>query len=188
MEQLFVASLSEWKIWLQEHSDSSQGVWLVFYKKQNGKSSMTYEEAVEEALCFGWIDSIIRKIDEESYVRKFSPRKDDSKWSALNKKRVEKLTREKRMTVAGIEKVEFAKQNGQWDQPDQPRIQFEMPAEFQAALDLYPKARDFFTTLTKTDQKQFITWIASAKRSETCEKRIKESIELLEKGQKLGLR
>jgi uncharacterized protein YdeI (YjbR/CyaY-like superfamily) len=188
MEQLFVASLSEWKIWLQEHSDSSQGVWLVFYKKQNGKSSMTYEEAVEEALCFGWIDSIIRKIDEESYVRKFSPRKDDSKWSALNKKRVEKLTREKRMTDAGLAKVEIAKQNGQWDQPDQPRIQFEMPTEFQKGLESNQKAQKFFNTLTKTDKNQFITWIATAKRPETREKRIKEAIELLEKGQKLGLR
>jgi len=146
------------------------------------------EESIEEALCFGWIDSIIRKIDEQSHARKFTPRNDDSKWSDVNKKRVEKLTLEKRMTSAGRAKIEIAKQNGQWDKPDQPRIQFEMPAEFQAALEQHPNAKKFFNTLTKTDRKQYITWITTAKRPETREKRIIESIELLEKGQKLGLR
>jgi uncharacterized protein YdeI (YjbR/CyaY-like superfamily) len=188
MEELYFESLDEWRSWLQENHHLSKGIWLVFYKKESGKPSMKYEESIEEALCYGWIDSIIRKIDEESHVRKFTPRKDDSKWSDLNKKRVEKLIREERMTAAGMAKVEIAKQNGQWDQTDQPRIQFEIPSEFQAALEQHSKAQEFFNTLIKTDQKQYITWIASAKRPETREKRIKEAIELLEKGQKLGLR
>jgi len=127
-------------------------------------------------------------VDEESYLRKFTPRKDDSKWSDLNKSRVEKMIREKRMTAIGMVKVEFAKQNGTWDKPDQPRIQFEMPEEFQQGLENNPKTQEFFNTLTKTDRNQYITWIASAKRSETREKRIKESLDLLAAGQKLGLR
>ncbi|MDO9084887.1 MAG: YdeI/OmpD-associated family protein [Anaerolineaceae bacterium] len=188
MEELYLDTLIDWRAWLQENHRSSIGIWLVFYKKESGKPSLNYEDSIEEALCYGWIDSIIRKINGESYTRKFSPRKDNSNWSDLNKKRVKKLIDEGRMTDIGMAKIEIAKQNGQWYQPDQPRIQFKMPAEFQAALDLYPKARDFFTTLSKTDQKQFITWIASAKRLETQEKRIKEAIGLLEKSQKLGLR
>jgi uncharacterized protein YdeI (YjbR/CyaY-like superfamily) len=188
MEELYFESLSGWHAWLQVNHNSSKGIWLVFFKKESGKSSLQYEESVEEALCFGWIDSVIRKIDEESYVRKFTPRNDASKWSELNKKRVEKLIHEKRMTDAGMVKIMIAKQNGNWDTPDKPRIQFEMPTEFQKGLESNQKAQKFFNTLTKTDKNQFITWIATAKRPETREKRIKEAIELLEKGQKLGLR
>ena len=112
MQQLYVKSLAEWKSWLEENRDSSPGVWLVFYKKESGQPSLTYEDAIEEALCHGWIDSIIKKIDDERYLRKFTPRKDDSKWSELNKKRVEKMIREKRMTSAGMAKIEVARQSG----------------------------------------------------------------------------
>ncbi len=188
MEQLYVKTLTEWKSWLEEHRESSPGIWLVFYKKESGKPSLTYEDAIEEALCHGWIDSIIKKIDDESYLRKFTPRKDDSNWSDLNKKRVEKMIREKRMTSAGMAKVAIAKQTGIWDEPDQPRPQFVMHEEFQAALDQHPKAREFFNSLNKADRQQYIYWVASAKREETRQKRIKESLELLKKGHRLGLK
>jgi uncharacterized protein YdeI (YjbR/CyaY-like superfamily) len=188
MEELYFESLSGWHAWLQVNHNSSKGIWLVFFKKESGKSSLQYEESVEEALCFGWIDSVIRKIDEESYVRKFTPRNDASKWSELNKKRVEKLIKEGRMTEIGMAKIEIAKQNCEWDKQDSPRRQFEMPEEFKIALEKNKKAREFFNTLTKTDQKQFITWVATAKRAETREKRIKESLEILGKSQKLGIR
>lgn len=188
MEQLYVESLTDWRTWLQEHRESSSGVWLVFYRKESGKPSLTYEDAIEEALCHGWIDSIIKKVDEECYLRKFTPRKDDSKWSDLNKKRVDKMIREKRMTSAGMAMVEIAKQNGIWDKPDQPRPQFVMHEEFQAALDHHPAAKEFFNTLNKADRQQYIYWVASAKREETRQKRIKESLELLQKGQRLGLK
>ncbi len=188
MEQLYVESLPAWKSWLEEHRETSPGVWLIFYKKESGVATLTYEDAIEEALCHGWIDSIIKKRDEVSHLRKFTPRKDDSNWSDLNKSRVEKMIREQRMTAYGAAKIETAKQNGRWNQTNAPRIQFEMPDEFQLALDNNPTARQFFDSLTKTDRKQFIIWIASAKRPETREKRIRESLELLEKGQKLGLR
>ena len=188
MEHLYVKTRTEWKSWLEENRDSSPGVWLVFYKKESGQPSLTYEDAIEEALCHGWIDSIIKKIDDESYLRKFTPRKDDSKWSDLNKKRVEKMIRQNRMTSAGMAKVTIAKQTGIWDQPEQPRPQFVMHEEFQAALDQNPKALEFFNSLNKADRQQYIYWVASAKREETRQNRIKESLELLEKNQKLGLR
>lgn len=188
MEQLYVDNLVAWRSWLQENQASSTGVWLVFFKKESGKPSLAYEEAVEEALCHGWIDSIIKKIDEESYLRKFTPRKDDSKWSESNKKRVEKMILEKRMTEYGMAKVEIAKKNGIWDKPEEPRPQFVMHEEFQTALNQNPKALKFLNSLNKADRQQYIYWVASAKREETREKRIKESLELLLKGQKLGLK
>ncbi|MBE0688193.1 MAG: YdeI/OmpD-associated family protein [Anaerolineaceae bacterium] len=188
MKQLYVETLAAWRSWLKKNHDLSQSVWLVFYKKETGKPSLSYQEAVEEALCYGWIDSIIKKIDDESYLRKFTPRKDDSKWSTLNKKRVEKMMREKRMTQYGLAKVEIAKQNGVWDKPEELRPQFVMHEDFQAALDQHPKALEFFNSLNKADRQQYIYWVASAKREETRQKRIKESLELLQKGQGLGLK
>ncbi len=188
MEEIYCESLSVWRDWLEKNHACSKGIWLVFYKKESGKPTLDYEESVEEALCFGWIDSIIKKIDEVSYVRKFTPRNDRSPWSQTNKKRVEKLIREMRMTAAGWAKVQIAQQNGEWDKPPQPRIQFEMPEELQEALIQNSHAQKFFASLTRTDQKQFITWIAVAKRPETRQKRVHEVVELLEKGQKLGLK
>jgi uncharacterized protein YdeI (YjbR/CyaY-like superfamily) len=188
MEELYFESFFDWRAWLQDNHHSSKGVWLVFYKKESGKPSMTYEEAIEEALCHGWIDSIIKKVNEECYLRKFTPRNNASKWSDLNKQRVKKLIHENRMTDYGLAKVEIAKQNGIWDEPDQPRPQFVMDDEFQTALDHHPKALEFFNTLHKADRQQYIYWVASAKREETRQKRIKESLELLQKGQKLGLK
>jgi len=188
MEQLYVENIAAWKSWLEEHHDSSNGVWLVFYKKESGKPSLTYEETVEEALCHGWIDSIIKKIDDESYLRKFTPRKDDSKWSTLNKKRVEKMIREKRMTPSGLGKVEYAKRNGIWDKPEDPRLEYVMHEDFQSALDRNPQALEYFNNLNKLYRRQFVYWVATAKRDETRKRRIKESIELLEKKQRLGIK
>ena len=187
MEQLYVENLAAWRSWLQVNHDSTQGIWLVYYKKESGKPSLSYEESVEEAVCHGWIDSIIKKIDDESYMRKFTPRKDDSKWSDSNKKRVTKMIRENRMTEYGMAKVEIAKKNGIWDKPET-RPHFVMHEDFQAELDRNPKVLEFFNTLNKADKQQFIYWVASAKREGTREKRIKESLDLLRKGQKLGLK
>jgi uncharacterized protein YdeI (YjbR/CyaY-like superfamily) len=179
---------AEWREWLQNNHNKSTGVWLVFHKKESGLPSIDYEDAVNEALCFGWIDSIIKKIDEEQYARKFTPRKDNSKWSTSNKVRIEKLTNSGQMTEIGLVKIEAAKKNGQWDKTYQPRPQIEMPPEFEDSLAKNEQARKFFLKLKPTFQKQFILWIITAKRPETKDKRIKESIELLENGQQLGLR
>ena len=188
MKQLYFKTSDAWRTWLQNNHDQTNGVWLIFFKKDTEKPSILYEAAVEEALCFGWIDSIIKKIDDEKYARKFTPRKDSSKWSNLNKRRVEKLIAEKRMTTIGLAKVEIAKRNGQWEKPDRPQIQDEPPAEFKLALDQHRKAKENFEQLAPSYQKQYIGWIAVAKRPQTRKRRIKEAIELLEKGEKLGLR
>ncbi len=188
MKQLYLKTAYEWREWLHNNHDKETEVWLIFFKKETGEPSIEYESAVEEALCFGWIDSIIKKIDDEKYARKFTPRKDSSKWSELNKKRVARLIENNRMTEIGMAKIESAKSNGQWDKPDRPNIQFEIPKEFQVALDQNRKAKENYEQLAPTYQKQYIGWIVVAKRQETKEKRIKESIELLEKGKKLGLK
>ena len=186
--QLYFKTSDEWRQWLKSHHDKENEVWLIFYKKGTGKPSMEYEASVEEALCFGWIDSIIKKINDEIYVRKFTPRKDNSLWSELNKERAARLIRSKRMTEIGLAKIERAKRNGQWDKPDRPEIPWDMPGEFRRALDQNKKAKTFFNQLAPTYQKHFMGWIQVAKRPETREKRIRECIGLLEKGQKLGLK
>ncbi|MDP6444487.1 MAG: YdeI/OmpD-associated family protein [Pirellulaceae bacterium] len=189
MKQISVETRTEWRNWLAENHDQvKDGIWLVFYKKKSGRLSMNYEESVEEALCFGWIDSIIKKIDDVKYCRKFTPRKDDSMWSNTNKKRVEKVIKEGKMTDFGLAKVEAAKSSGQWEIDPTPTIDLEAPHELLDALARNKRARDFFESLAPTYQKQFIGWIVTAKRSETKARRIKESVDLLAKGQKLGLK
>lgn len=161
---------------------------MVFFKKETRKPSIEYESAVEEALCFGWIDSVIKKIDASKYARKFTPRKDKSNWSELNKRRAEKMIREGRMTKFGLAKIELAKKSGNWDKEEMNDISFALPPEFKKALARNKKAKEHFEKLAPTYQKHYIVWIAVAKRKETRAKRIKESIALLEKGKKLGLK
>ncbi len=188
MKQLYLKTTNEWREWLQNNHDKETEIWLIFFKKESGEPSIEYESAVEEAICFGWIDSIIKKIDDAKYARKFTPRKDNSRWSELNKKRVARLIENNRMTDIGMVKIEKAKCNGQWDKPERLNIQFDIPKIFQAALDQNRKAKENYEQLAPTYQKQYIGWIVIAKRQETKEKRVKESIELLEKGKKSGLK
>jgi len=189
MNTVEVKNRAEWRAWLADHHDKEAEIWLVYYKKKTGIKSIDYESSVEEALCFGWVDSLIRKIDERKYARKFTPRKDDSKWSLSNKKRVMKLIDQGLMTEFGLEKVEAAKESGHWEEPGQrPELSYEMHPEFERALEENEQARETFEDLAPTYQKQYLGWIEVAKRPETREKRIKQSIRLLEKGEKLGLK
>jgi uncharacterized protein YdeI (YjbR/CyaY-like superfamily) len=188
MKQICVKNREEWRSWLSQHHDKSNGVWLVFYKKHTGKSTLEYDEAVEEALCFGWIDSIIKKVDDEKFLRKITPRKSKSRWSELNKKRVTKLKKQGLMTEAGIGKVKQAKASGLWNKPDRPQISLDIPKELKRALAKNRKAHNFFDQLAPSYQKQFIGWIAVAKRQETKDRRVRESITLLEQGNKLGIK
>jgi len=188
VNNLYFQNIEDWRSWLAQNHHKSAGVWLVFYKKEFGKPTLEYEEAVEEALCFGWIDSIIKNVDEQQYLRKFTPRKPESKWSELNKKRVQKMIELGRMTKAGAAKIEAAKKSGWWDKPDRPQISIRMPEEFRLALEEQKTAKTFFDQLAPTYQKQYILWIQMAKRTETRERRIKEALILLAKGEKLGLK
>jgi uncharacterized protein YdeI (YjbR/CyaY-like superfamily) len=188
MKQLYVTDREQWRNWLTEHHAVVNGVWLIFYKKETLKPTICYEDAVEEALCFGWIDSIIKKIDDKKYARKFTPRKDKSKWSALNKKRVNKMIKEGRMTDVGLAKIKAAKKSGLWEKDGRPRISFEVPPEFAKVLAKNKEARENFDKLAPSYRRQYIGWIAVAKRAETKKRRIKESIALLKKGKKLGMK
>ncbi len=188
MKEVYVQNREESRNWLSQHHDKSNGIWLVFYKKHTGRPTLKYDEAVEEALCFGWIDSIIKKVDDEKYVRKLTPRKANSRWSEPNKKRVTKLQKQGLMTQVGIKRVKEAKVSGRWGKPNRPQISFEIPKELERALLKSRKAKRFFDQLAPSYQKQFIGWITIAKRHETKERRVRESIVLLERGEKLGMK
>jgi uncharacterized protein YdeI (YjbR/CyaY-like superfamily) len=188
MNQLLFKTVEEWRKWLRQNHRKVDGVWLVFYKKGAGEQSLDYGSALDEALCYGWIDSIIKKIDDTKYARKFTPRNEVSKWSEINKKRVESLIKNGRMTEAGLAIVKAAKANGCWDKSDRPPTVTEVPVELEMALKKSKKAREYFNKLAPSHQKRYIMWIAMAKRQETRERRIKEAIALLEKGEKLGLK
>ena len=188
MKKLYVPNRDKWREWLGRHYATESGVWLIFYKKGTSKPTIDYEAAVEEALCFGWIDSIIKKIDDEKYARKFTPRKDKSYWSELNKKRAKKVIKEGRMTDAGLAKIDAAKKNGLWDQAGRPNMLLDMPLEFTQALDKNKKAKENFEKLAPSYRKHYIGWIKTAKREETKKKRIRESMMLLAKGKRLGLK
>ena len=189
MKKICVKDRIEWRNWLSANHDKEAEVWLIYYKEKTGKPSVEYEASVEEALCFGWVDSIIKKLDETKYARKFTPRKADSVWSESNKKRAAKMIKAGLMTEPGMRKVQAAKRSGRWDKPVQkPELTFAMPPEFREALAKNKAAKENFDKLAPTYRKPFIGWIEIAKRPETREKRIKESIRLLEKGEKLGLK
>ena len=188
MKEVYLTTRAEWRKWLAQNHNKESGIWLVFYKKHTRIPALEYDAAVEEALCFGWIDSIIRKLDEDRYARKMTPRKPDSRWSELNKKRVKKLMRQGLMMESGLAKIEGAKKSGLWQQSDRPQISWEIPTKLKSALAGNRKAKTFFAQLAPTYRKHFIGWIAVAKRQETKDRRVKESIALLEQGKKLGLK
>jgi len=188
MKQLYVTDREQWHNWLSQHHATKTEIWLIFYKKETSKPTIPYEDSVEEALCFGWIDSIIKKIDNIKYARKFTPRKNNSKWSELNKKRANRMIKEGRMTDFGLTKIEMARETGRWDQDPGSQISLDIPPEFAEVLAQNKRAKKNFDKLAPSYRKHYIGWIAVAKRIETKRKRIDESIALLEKGEKLGLK
>jgi len=184
-----ITDREQWRDWLKKYFDKETEVWLVYNKKETGLPSIEYGASVEEALCFGWVDSLIKKIDESSYARKFTPRKEVSKWSEHNKKRVGKMIKTGRMTEHGLRLVEAAKKNGCWDRPDtRPTLSFAMHPEFKDALNKNPKAKQVFEKLPASHRKQYLGWIEMAKRPETRQRRIGEALRMLAKGETLGLK
>jgi uncharacterized protein YdeI (YjbR/CyaY-like superfamily) len=186
--QLYMTNREDWRAWLEKHHDIEKEVWLIYYKKHTGKPTIPYDDAVEEALCYGWIDSLVKRIDDEKYTQKYTPRKKKSIWSKTNKKRVAKMIRQGRMTEAGLAKVRQAKENGEWDKaagsvPDTLSI----PPDLQHALAANPKALKNFQNFTSSYQKRYIVWITSAKREETRQKRIQETIRRAEQNKKPGM-
>lgn len=185
---LHVTSREDWHTWLKENHDQEKEVWLIFYKKHTGQSRLPYDDAVEEALCFGWIDSIVKRIDDEKYAQKFTPRKPDSKWSELNKKRVEKMIRQGRMTEAGMALINAAKKSGKWEQVISLPKELTLPPGIKDALAANKKAWENFNQLAPSQQRLYVGWITTAKKEETRQRRLKEAVELLAQGKKLGLK
>ena len=177
-ERIHIHDRAAWRKWLEKNHTRKSGVWLVFHKKKTGKPSLAYEDAVEEALCFGWIDSLVKRVDDGSYVQKFTPRKATGTWSASNKKRVQKMIRQDRMTAAGLLAIEEAKKSGAWNTLEKvDRVV--MAPELKTKLARNKRAREQFERIPMSQKKQFLWWIESAKREETKIKRIGKAIELL---------
>jgi uncharacterized protein YdeI (YjbR/CyaY-like superfamily) len=177
-----------WRTWLEKHHATAPELWLIFYKKHTGKGGLVYEDAVREALCLGWIDGILKRIDDEKHMVRFSPRRKNSVWSPSNKQRVAELIAAGRMTEVGRAKVEQAKQNGQWDKASAQRPVPEVPTELTQALVQNKAAQRHFKTLAPSYRRQFIGWIASAKRDATRAKRAAEAVQLLAQNKKLGMK
>jgi uncharacterized protein YdeI (YjbR/CyaY-like superfamily) len=190
-EKLYVSNRDAWRAWLKENHDAKKEVWLIYYRKHTGKPSISYDDSVEEALCFGWVDSIIKKLEDEKFARKFTPRKDRSRWSEANRKRVEKMIREGKMTEAGLIRIKEARASGDWfDGHDSARHRKRLvvPSYLQDALAANKKASDNFKKLAKSYKRNFVLWIDNAKMEETRKKRVAEAMRLLEQNQKLGMK
>jgi uncharacterized protein YdeI (YjbR/CyaY-like superfamily) len=175
-----------WRAWLAENHASEEVVWVVFPKKHTGESCMSYEESVEEALCYGWIDSIVKRIDDTTYARKFTPRTDTENWSELNKRRLAKCIKEGRMTEAGLAKIGHSNAK-QPMRPARPKV-VPAPSFMTNALKRNPQAWKNFKALAPSHQRHYTLWITLAKRDETREKRLNEAINLLTQNKKLGLK
>ncbi|MGF7230655.1 YdeI/OmpD-associated family protein [Arachidicoccus sp.] len=181
---LAFATQKQFAIWLSKNFQSSEGLWLRLYKKESGEKTITYPEALDEALCYGWIDGQLKPYDERSYLRKFTPRRAKSVWSKKNIEHVERLIAVGKMRPSGIEKVEAAKVNGSWaiayDSPNNITI----PDDFMTELQKNEKAKSFFESLNKAN-KYAIAWrLQTAKKPETRSKRMNAILIMLSKGEK----
>lgn len=168
---------AEWRQWLLQHHARKEGVWLVSYKKATGKPYVTYEEAVEEALCFGWIDSKGNKLDDARSMLWFAPRKAGTGWSKLNKERVEHLLAQGLMMKAGLEKVRTAQADGSWNALDEVEALI-IPPDLGAAFGRFAGASENFAAFPRSVKRGILEWIASAKRPETRAKRLEETARL----------
>ncbi len=186
---LYITSREDWRAWLEQHHSTTQEIWLVYYKKHTGKPTIPYDDAVEEALCYGWIDSRVKRIDDEKYTQKYTPRRKNSVWSKTNKARVAKMIQQGRMTDAGLAKIRQAQDNGEWEKTagSVPET-LNMPPDVQHALAANPTAFTHFHHFTPSYQKRYLVWITSAKREETRQKRIQEMIRRVEQNKKPGMK
>ncbi len=187
MDKKLFKNRAAWRKWLDEHHATARELWLVYYKKHTGKRSVLYEEAVEEALCYGWIDSQIRRLDDETYMQKYTPRKPGSNWAKSNKERVDRLSREGRMTPAGMAAITAAKQDGSWEKLDDIEEDPTVPPDLADALEKNPTAQRNFEGFAPSYRKQYLWWLGSAKRDETRKKRLLELVERCEQGVKPGM-
>ncbi|MDR6560513.1 MULTISPECIES: YdeI/OmpD-associated family protein [unclassified Arcicella] len=178
LETFYPTNRQEWREWLIENHRLKQSIWLVCYKKKTNMPTLSWSEAVEEALCFGWIDSTRNTVNDEKFVQLFSKRKANSTWSKVNKEKVLLLIEKGLMTQAGHESIELAKQNGSWIILDEVEA-LSIPPDLEEALKANPDSMDYFLSLSKSVKKGILQWIVLAKRTETRAKRINEIVGML---------
>ena len=183
IEILDVQNRQRWRRWLEEQHDSRSEIWLLFHKRHTGKTTISYNDAVEEALCFGWIDSLVRRLDDDRYARKFTPRRADSKWSTINRQRYADLESRGLLAAPGLKRTPTSK-SGDAARPSASVL----PSYIEETLKGDSLAWRNFERLAPSYRRAYIGWIESAKREETKEKRLREALSLLVAGKKLGLK
>jgi uncharacterized protein YdeI (YjbR/CyaY-like superfamily) len=184
-ETFFAPDRETWRAWLEKHHEREREIWLVLLKKHVSRPSVTLAEAVEEALCFGWIDGHLRRIDDESHALRFTPRGRRSVWAQSNKDRVERLIREGKMTPAGLTAVEAAKASGEWDAATARENVNAVPEDLGQAL-REVGAYTAFTSMAPSHRKQYLYWVNEAKRDETRRRRIAETVRRVREGRRPG--
>lgn len=178
-EHFYFKNTQEWREWLHENHSNSTGIYLIFYRVGSEYESMRWEEAVQVALCYGWIDSTVRKVDEEQRKQAFGPRKDKSVWSKVNKNYIEKLIKENLMHESGLKKIATAKQNGSWESLDAVE-NLEIPQDLQNVFNLNKTAFENYQKFSFHYRKSYLYWLNQAKREETRTTRITEIVRLCE--------
>jgi uncharacterized protein YdeI (YjbR/CyaY-like superfamily) len=184
---LHFSNSMEWHQWLERNHDKEKEVWLIHYKKNSGKHTVSYLDALEEALCFGWIDGKLKGIDEDKFALRYSPRKDKSIWSKVNKEKAEKLIALGRMRAAGLKKIEEAKNNGFWDKAYTNKEVEEIPADLEEALSVNESARENFHRFANSYSNMYIGWVNNAKTGETRKRRIMEVVKQSALNKKPGI-
>lgn len=187
--EFYATNRQEWRNWLKKNYKKEKEVWLIYYKRYTGKPRVAYNDAVEEALCFGWIDSNIQKIDEEKYAQKFTPRNSKSKWSKLNITRMKKLIENGSMTKEGLNKINpelLTKKNITREKPIKKKLL--IPEKISIALMQNKKAWENFNNLAPSYKRLYVLWLSDAKREETFQKRIIEATSLLLQNKKPGMK
>ncbi len=171
------ANRKEWREWLMKHHNTKESVWLIYHKKGSGKPTITYSEAVDEALCFGWIDSKSKSLDQYTYIQYFTRRKPNSVWSKINKDKVERLIEQGLMADAGYQSIQRAKENGSWTILDEAEA-LVIPGDLDVAFERRPGSKDYFLNLSRSDKRNILQWLVLAKRQDTRDRRITEVAEL----------
>lgn len=176
IETFYPKSQKEWREWLEQNHDSKQSIWLVCYKKQANKPTIAWSNAVDEALCFGWIDSTRKSIGDDTFIQFFTRRKPKSVWSKINKEKTERLIEAGLMQKAGFESITKAKENGSWTILDAVE-DLTIPEDLEKEFEANPGSKDYFLSLSKSVKKIILHWVIMAKRPETIQNRIKEVAE-----------
>ncbi|MBS1486169.1 MAG: YdeI/OmpD-associated family protein [Bacteroidetes bacterium] len=184
MQVVSFVSSKEWRKWLAMNYAKTNGVWLRFFKKDSGEKTVTYPEALEEALCYGWIDGQANKYDVKSYIQKFTPRRPRSIWSKRNAEKAERLIQEGKMKKAGMQQIELAKADGRWQRAYDSSKNMKVPEDFLKQLSKNKKAKTFFDGLNKANLFAIVWRLQTAKKPETREKRLKKILVMMREGKK----